>query len=118
MAVVPQSLLPSQAPSSDSLPVDDQPPSTMTNVVNFEGPDLFDALLQDDAHANKCRDFFLLLALCHTVVIEEVDGNRSLSASSPDELALVSAGAYFGYEFIKREHEKILIRDTRRHSNS
>ena len=35
--------------------------------------------------------FVLLLALCHTVVVEQIGAEKKLSASSPDEAALVSA---------------------------
>lgn len=83
-------------------------------MVNFEGPELFDALKGDDEQSQRCQQFFLLLALCHTVVIEEVNGQRNFSASSPDELALVSAAAFFGYEFTRRENDRIFIRDVRR----
>ena len=125
-------------------------PSGGTNAVNFDGPELHAALKGNDAHAERCRQFFLLLALCHTVVIEEVrppkspvgswvgpelprpsrrlcsashdepvsllpqlDGKKKLSASSPDESALVAAGAFFGFEFTKRDNDQIYVADTR-----
>ena len=47
------------------------------------------ALQQEEAEA---REFFLLLAGCHTVTVE--DGGR-FSASSPDEQALVAGAANF-----------------------
>ena len=45
----------------------------------------------DEVQREKCRDFLLLLALCHTVVVEQIGAEKKLSASSPDEAALVSA---------------------------
>lgn len=87
---------------------------THTDAVNFDGPELFKALKEDDDHGLRCRDFFLLLALCHTVVIEELEGKSKLSASSPDEAALVAAAAFFGFEFTKRENDVIYITDTRK----
>ena len=94
---------------SDSLRVDEElPPAAPTNVVNFDGPELFAALKGDETlHSQNCRQFFLLLALCHTVVLEVVDGKTALSASSPDEAALVSAGTFFGFEFVKRDNDRM-----------
>lgn len=88
-------------------------PGSGTNAVNFEGPELHQALKDDDDHGERCRQFFLLLALCHTVVVEEMEGKTKLSASSPDEAALVAAAAFFGYEFTKRDNDEIYVTDTR-----
>ena len=59
-------------------------------MVNFEGPELHAALNGESGEdqKRKCRDFFLHLALCHTVVAETVGNERRLSAASPDEAAL------------------------------
>jgi len=35
------------------------------------------------------RHYLLVLSLCHTVIIEEIDGKRNYNAASPDELALL-----------------------------
>ena len=71
------------------------PPPTKDNssankVVNFDGPELHAALNGEggEEQQRKCRDFFLHLALCHTVVAENVGNERRLSAASPDEAAL------------------------------
>jgi len=42
--------------------------------VNFDGPELFAALRGEAGAAQQeaCREFLLLLALCHTVVVEQV----------------------------------------------
>ena len=45
------------------------------------------------------------LAVCHTVVSETKNGKTFLNASSPDELALVNAAKYFGYNFLGRDEE-------------
>lgn len=49
-------------------------------------------------------EFFLHLGLCHTVIPETVEGSDEvrLSASSPDEQALVSGAKYFGFSFESR----------------
>jgi magnesium-transporting ATPase (P-type) len=43
----------------------------------------------------------LNLALNHSVLI----GSNGYCASSPDELALVNAAKYLGFEFISRENK-------------
>jgi len=85
-----------------------------TKDVNFDGPELFAALRGDSGEAQRdaCRDFILLLALCHTVVVEQVGAEKKLSASSPDEAALVSAAAHFGIEFVNKQHSTVTLRDT------
>jgi magnesium-transporting ATPase (P-type) len=63
--------------------------------VSFDGPELFSALRGEagEVQRTKSKDFLLLLALCHTVVIEQVGDEKKLSASSPDEAALVAAAS-------------------------
>ena len=46
--------------------------------------------------------FMKFAALCHTVIIEEKDSEKMLSASSPDELALVDGMKLLGVEFSVR----------------
>ncbi|XP_032902779.1 phospholipid-transporting ATPase IC-like isoform X1 [Amblyraja radiata] len=55
------------------------------------------------------RDFFKLLALCHTVMVEEKDGQLIYQAASPDEGALVLAARNFGYVFLSRTQDSITI---------
>jgi phospholipid-translocating ATPase len=51
----------------------------------------------DDDDVNN---FFTLLALCQTVMIEERDDKILYQAQSPDEKALVSAARSFGFAFM------------------
>ena len=44
----------------------------------------------------------LNLALNHSVLVNE----KGYSAASPDELALVNAAKFMGYEFISRDNNK------------
>ncbi len=53
--------------------------------------------------------YFLNLALCHTVLHQTIDGKTSLSATSPDELALVCAAELFGYEFSSRPDSSHIV---------
>ena len=40
------------------------------------------------------------LALCHTVLIEKINGEVIYNASSPDELALVNCAKFCGFEYL------------------
>ncbi len=53
----------------------------------------------------------ILLGVCHTVVIEEKNGKRYYSASSPDELALVNCAKYFNISFEERDESNNVIMD-------
>lgn len=56
------------------------------------------------------QEFLLHLSVCHTVVTEETEnGTIEYKASSPDELALVSAGKLFGIELIGRNDQDVII---------
>lgn len=53
-------------------------------------------------------DFFMLMACCHTVIAEEDDGKVEFKASSPDELAFVSAAQLFGIKFTGRDQDNFI----------
>ncbi|KAM4709754.1 LOW QUALITY PROTEIN: phospholipid-transporting ATPase IK-like [Discoglossus pictus] len=55
------------------------------------------------------REFFRMIALCHTVMVDEKPGNLVYQAASPDEEALVTAARNFGYVFLSRTQETITI---------
>ncbi|XP_023620450.1 phospholipid-transporting ATPase IK, partial [Myotis lucifugus] len=66
------------------------------------------------------REFWRLLALCHTVMVQEEDGDPlprsppppdqlSYQAASPDEEALVTAARNFGYVFVARTQDSITV---------
>merc|ERR1719402_2116338 len=58
------------------------------------------------------KDFLVVLSVCHTVIPEKgEDGSIvNYNAASPDEKALVEGAALYGYEFINRTHESVIIR--------
>uniref|UniRef100_A0A672YZ27 Phospholipid-transporting ATPase n=1 Tax=Sphaeramia orbicularis TaxID=375764 RepID=A0A672YZ27_9TELE len=56
-------------------------------------------------------EFFKLLSLCHTVMVEHKDGELVYQAASPDEGALVTAARNFGYVFLSRTQDSITIRE-------
>ncbi|XP_073476414.1 phospholipid-transporting ATPase IC-like [Aquarana catesbeiana] len=56
------------------------------------------------------REFFKLLALCHTVMVDKTEeGELCYEAASPDEGALVTAARNFGFVFLSRTQSTITI---------
>ncbi|XP_054031430.1 phospholipid-transporting ATPase IK [Dryobates pubescens] len=55
------------------------------------------------------REFLRLLALCHTVMVEEKGDQLVYQAASPDEEALVLAARDLGYVFLARTQDTITI---------
>ncbi|GAM24475.1 hypothetical protein SAMD00019534_076500 [Acytostelium subglobosum LB1] len=56
-----------------------------------------------DFTVSENLEFFIAMALCHTVIPEqEENGTIKYSSSSPDEIALVNAAATFGIKFNSR----------------
>ncbi|RLN90927.1 hypothetical protein BBJ28_00008727 [Nothophytophthora sp. Chile5] len=106
--------------SASDVLADSTPVVTKTDNVNFLDPagDLerdSDARLHPE-QAARIHDFFVHLAVCHSVVRETHTGvgtaeeGTGFSASSPDELALVSGANYFGYSFHARRNGAVAIR--------
>jgi len=61
---------------------------------------------QEDKDA--CHEFFKLMAVCHSVVIDkDENGKVNMSASSPDELALVDGSKEAGYTFSDRTSQTL-----------
>eukprot|EP00842_Homolaphlyctis_polyrhiza_P002742 jgi/Hompol1/3469/HPOL_003247-RA len=62
-------------------------------------------LSESSMQARKLREFFSLLAICHTVLIEKQEKNPDeiiYKAQSPDEAALVSAAKDTGFACLRR----------------
>ncbi|XP_066209607.1 phospholipid-transporting ATPase IC isoform X3 [Saccopteryx leptura] len=57
----------------------------------------------------EVRQFFFLLSVCHTVMVERLDGQLNYQAASPDEGALVSAARDFGFAFLARTQNTITV---------
>lgn len=80
----------------------------LKEVTNFNFFDEdFNSHFNNPKHENYefIRRFMTHLAICHTVVSEFKNGKNFYNASSPDELALVNAAKYFGYDFIGRDDD-------------
>ncbi|DBA00958.1 TPA: hypothetical protein N0F65_006219 [Lagenidium giganteum] len=101
--------------SASDLLADSTPFDAEIENVHFVDPQ---NELQRDSDANlnptqseKIRLFLSHLAVCHSVVLEQgEDGKPKFSASSPDELALVSGANFFGYSFVARKNGSVTVR--------
>jgi phospholipid-translocating ATPase len=70
-------------------------------------------LKENGLQAIKIREFFSLLAVCHTVLVEKSHDSDSniiaYRAQSPDEAALVSAAKNVGFTCLDRTENKVEI---------
>ncbi|XP_010633428.1 phospholipid-transporting ATPase IK, partial [Fukomys damarensis] len=60
---------------------------------------------QDEA----VQEFWRVLAICHTVMVQDKDNQLLYEAASPDEEALVTAARNFGYVFLSRTQDTITV---------
>lgn len=69
--------------------------------------------MNDYSHENfsNLNRFMEILSVCHTVICEKSKTSDAISynASSPDELALVNAAKYFGYNFKGRDEDNNML---------
>ncbi|NXP52977.1 AT8B3 ATPase, partial [Heliornis fulica] len=90
-----------------------QPPgSGLTWRHRGDKLDLCNATLLEAAWRDSdpvLREFLRLLALCHTVMVEEKGDQLVYQAASPDEEALVLAARNLGYIFLARTQDTITI---------
>lgn len=94
---------------------DDTSGVVVAPFVNFDDPELLRVMgkilsmnttATDELQRQRILKFWEHLAICHTVMPEVINaktGEIRLSASSPDEQALVAAAASFGYSFVGRK---------------
>lgn len=65
---------------------------------------------KDEEESNTIDTFLTLLAICHTVIPENLgNGSIKYQAASPDEGALVQGAADLGYKFIIRKPHSVSI---------
>eukprot|EP01034_Spumella_vulgaris_P024823 gene24823-31210_t len=77
--------------------------------VSFYCPKYERDMAADGPQKEKIQQFFRILAICHDVIPERVDGKIKLSASNPDDEALVCAAEYFGFQFCDRKDKFCVI---------
>ncbi|XP_045492723.1 probable phospholipid-transporting ATPase IA isoform X3 [Colias croceus] len=84
-------------------------------VYNKPGPNerLEDTLLYHNLREHPSKDdiaeFLTMLAVCHTVIPEVIDGKINYHAASPDERALVLGAASFGWVFEGRTPHAVSV---------
>eukprot|EP00850_Spirogloea_muscicola_P019915 SM000202S05886 [mRNA] locus=s202:217043:222945:+ [translate_table: standard] len=64
-----------------------------------------------EPNAEVVRQFWRILAVCHTAIPEEEDGQIKYEAESPDEAAFVIAAREVGFEFIRRTQSSVVVRE-------
>ena len=77
--------------------------------VSFWCPDFEADISTNGTQAEKIHEFFRCVSICHDVVVERLDNKLKLSASNPDDEALVCAASYFGYKFTDRRETKCIL---------
>ena len=81
--------------------------------VSFYCPTYERHMLEQGDQSIRIQQFYRVLSLCHDVIPEQIDGKVKLSASNPDDEALVCAAAYFGFEFRDRQDRNVTIHNVK-----
>ncbi|XP_053369537.1 phospholipid-transporting ATPase IC, partial [Clarias gariepinus] len=82
------------------------------NCFSCGGLPFSDQRLVDRLRGKSCpesKEFFIALALCHTVMTEWREGFPHYQAASPDEQALVCAARELGWVFLSRTRESLTV---------
>ncbi|KAJ8338934.1 hypothetical protein SKAU_G00357200 [Synaphobranchus kaupii] len=99
--------------SADGVPLDRSRPVVLDwNKYADRKFQFFDHSLISCIQSRKDPDvleFFKLLSLCHTVMVEHKEDELIYQAASPDEGALVTAARNFGFVFLSRTQDTITI---------
>ncbi|KAG8380109.1 hypothetical protein BUALT_Bualt07G0159500 [Buddleja alternifolia] len=80
---------------------------------SFEDSRLMNGNWFKEPNADVILLVFRILSLCHTAVPEENEetGTFTYEAESPDESAFLVAAREFGFEFCKRTHSSVVVRE-------
>lgn len=81
---------------------------------NFDDKRLTRGAWRQEQNAEVCKEFFRLLAICHTVLPEGEENPEEIEylAASPDEAAMVAAAKNFGFFFYRRTPTTIRVRES------
>ncbi|CAJ0766181.1 13954_t:CDS:10 [Entrophospora sp. SA101] len=81
--------------------------------LTFIDSELYQDLKVMDQQSKAIQDFFSVLALCHTVLVEHPNENDPYTidykAQSPDEAALVGCARDIGFVFLERYQDTLAI---------
>ncbi|TVU13241.1 hypothetical protein EJB05_40776, partial [Eragrostis curvula] len=80
---------------------------------SFKDPRIMDGKWIHEPNRDMIRDFFRLLAICHTCIaeVDDATGRVSYEAESPDEAAFVIAARELRFEFYKKSQRYINVRE-------
>ena len=80
---------------------------------NFKDERLMNGQWMKEPNHEVIQMFFLILAICHTIVPEENIATSEIEyeAESPDEAAFVVAAKEFGFQFMKRMQSSIIVKE-------
>uniref|UniRef100_A0A8C4NEX2 Phospholipid-transporting ATPase n=1 Tax=Eptatretus burgeri TaxID=7764 RepID=A0A8C4NEX2_EPTBU len=81
-------------------------------VQTMNGHDVEIPIKEPIARLHSCpilHEFLTMMAVCHTVIPEQADGEIIYQATSPDEAALVKAARDLGFVFVARMPDAITI---------
>ena len=85
----------------------------VSEKINFVDPSIPVHIKEGGTQARKIREFFTLLAICHTVLVENPNKHNpdqlNYKAQSPDEAALVTAAKDCGFAFLRRDDNTVQV---------
>ncbi len=88
-------------------------PCYLSENVSFIDTTIHQHITEGGLHGLRIREFFTLLAVCHTVFAEAADPAEPhkllYKSQSPDEAALVSAAKDVGFAFLKRSDNFVTV---------
>lgn len=88
-------------------------PVYLSKEMPFVDPEIHKDIQANNHHSFRIREFFTLLALCHTVLTDKrtIDDPNQIvyKAQSPDEAALVLAAKDVGFAFLNRIKDMITV---------
>lgn len=90
-------------------PPDPAPLPGMPANFRFSDHTLLNLLVSEDPQGKAARRFFTALSVCHTVYPKDDGDDVTFEASSPDELALVTAADNLGFSFRHRTASAIVL---------
>jgi phospholipid-transporting ATPase len=82
----------------------------ITNV-NFKDDSLKEHMAPHHINSGYISTLMEILAVCHTIIVEKKEDEVVYNASSPDELALVNAAKFLGYDFKGRDEDNNVVID-------
>ncbi|TPX57373.1 hypothetical protein PhCBS80983_g03846 [Powellomyces hirtus] len=83
--------------------------------LSFVDADVVKHIQDNNVQSRRIREFFTLLAVCHTVLVEKPDpasenaNALEYKAQSPDEAALVAAARDVGFSFLERNDNRVTV---------